>query len=63
MKLESNVLYRVSYNWNNQVRWGVGFAYNLGIGERIHIGISLPEGGVMNIAADEAISIGIYKIK
>lgn len=55
--MKSNVLYKVEFEWNKQIRFGVGYAYNLNKDERPHIGISLPDGGVMNVAADEVIKI------
>ena len=61
MKLKSNILYKVTYKWGEETKFGVGFAYNLDKDERPHIGISLPTGGVSNIAADEAVSIEEYK--
>jgi hypothetical protein len=57
MKLKSRVLYKVEYKWGEEIRFGVGYAYNLNKDERPCIGISLPDGGVMDIAADEAVKI------
>jgi hypothetical protein len=60
MKLKSNVLYKVVFMFDDIERWGVGFAYNLGKEDRTTIGLSLPDGGVMNIGVDDAVSVEIY---
>ena len=61
LKLKSNTLYRASYMWNGEEKFGVGFVYNLEKGEPA-IGLSLPEGGVMNLSYKDILKIEEYKI-
>jgi hypothetical protein len=56
MKIKLNTLYRVKYNWNNKHKFGIGFADELDGGNFI-FGLSLPNGGVMNLGHEDAIEI------
>ena len=62
LKLKPNTLYRASYIWNGEEKFGVGFAYNLEKDVEPTIGLSLPEGGVTNLFYKNILKIEEYKI-
>lgn len=56
MKIKLNTLYRVKYNWGDQQKFGIGFAYESGDGNFV-FGLSLPDGGVRNLDQEDVIEI------